>query len=86
MMEISIAEAKARFSEIVNRAAFGGERIVITKRGRPIAVLSAPSGQGIGSVQGWMEGADPFFKDLEELEKRREMRTLRISRKRRQKE
>ena len=37
---VSIAEAKARFSELVSRAA-AGETVSITRRGRPIAKLAA---------------------------------------------
>ena len=75
--EVSIAEAKARFSELVNRAAYGGERIVITKHGKPVAVLSAPAAGGLGSVKGWLDDKDPFFKDLEEIQKKRHRTTLR---------
>lgn len=81
-VEISIAEAKARFSELVNRAAYGGERIVITKRGKPVVVLTAPSAGGLGSVRGWLDDGDPFFKDLEQREKNRRQTTLRAARKR----
>jgi prevent-host-death family protein len=42
MESISMAEAKSRFSELVSRAA-GGERFLIERRERPMAVLiSAP--------------------------------------------
>lgn len=37
---VSIADAKAHLSELVERAA-GGETVVITRRGRPIARMSA---------------------------------------------
>ena len=79
--EVSIAEAKSRFSELINRVAYGGERIVITKHGKPIAVLSADSGKGIGAVKGWLEDSDPFFKDLAEFEKKRHLQPLRAARK-----
>ena len=36
---VSVKEDKAGFSEIVNRAAYGRERIVITSRGKAKAVL-----------------------------------------------
>lgn len=36
---VGLAEAKAHLSELTDRAAHG-EEIVITKRGRPVAVLS----------------------------------------------
>lgn len=39
MRAVSVAEAKARLSELINAVAFGGERVVIESRGRPKAVL-----------------------------------------------
>jgi prevent-host-death family protein len=79
--EVSIAEAKAKFSELVNRAAYGGERIIITKRGRPIAVLSRPVVGGLSSVKGWLNDKDPFFKDLDVIERKRHQALLRASKK-----
>ena len=38
MADVSIAEAKARFSELVDRAA-AGETVRITRRGKPVARL-----------------------------------------------
>ncbi len=35
----SIAEARAELSSLVNRVAHGGERVVLTSRGRPKAAL-----------------------------------------------
>jgi prevent-host-death family protein len=40
MATISLAEAKARLSELVERAA-AGETVCITRRGKPIAQLTA---------------------------------------------
>ena len=37
--EVSMGEAKARLSSLVNSVAFGGQRIVIQSRGRPKAAL-----------------------------------------------
>ena len=37
--EASIGQVKREISELVNRVAFGEERIVLTSRGRPKAVL-----------------------------------------------
>lgn len=39
MIEVTISEIKADFSGYVNRAAYGNERVIITSRGRPKAVL-----------------------------------------------
>ena len=41
MTEIGVAEAKRRFSELLDRVA-GGERIVVARRGRPAVVLVPP--------------------------------------------
>ena len=37
--EIGVAEAKRRFSELLARAAFAGERFLIERRGKPLAAL-----------------------------------------------
>jgi prevent-host-death family protein len=39
LKEVAIAEVKSRLSEYAARSAFGGERIVITRRGKPLAAL-----------------------------------------------
>ena len=36
---VSVGEAKAKLSSLINAVAFGGERIVIQSRGRPKAAL-----------------------------------------------
>jgi prevent-host-death family protein len=38
-MKISAADAKNQFSNVLNRAAFGGERIILTRRGKPVAAV-----------------------------------------------
>lgn len=38
-LEVSIGRVKREISELVNRVAYGGERVVFTSRGRPKAVL-----------------------------------------------
>jgi prevent-host-death family protein len=37
--QVSIGRVKREISELLNRVAFGGERIVLTSRGRPKAVI-----------------------------------------------
>jgi prevent-host-death family protein len=39
MTEISTAEARDQFSEIVNKAAYGKERMIVTRRGKALAAL-----------------------------------------------
>lgn len=60
---INIGEAKKHFSEILGRVAFGKKRIVITKRGRPMARLVPVEGHAshLVSAQGWLDNEDPFF-------------------------
>ena len=41
MSTMNVSEAKSRFSELLSRAA-AGERIVIQRRERPVAVLVSP--------------------------------------------
>ena len=39
MTSVSTVEAREKFSEIVNRAAFGQERIVLTRRGKALVAV-----------------------------------------------
>jgi prevent-host-death family protein len=39
MAKISTVEARGRFSDIINRAAFGKERVVLTRRGKELAAV-----------------------------------------------
>ena len=41
--QVSIGQVKRDISELVNRVAFGGERIILTSRGKPKAVLVSVS-------------------------------------------
>ena len=38
-IEVASADGKDRFGELLGRAAFGGERIVITRFGKPVAAF-----------------------------------------------
>lgn len=37
--QLSMAEAREHFAEVVNRAAYGKERLILTRRGRPLAAV-----------------------------------------------
>jgi len=39
MTQISTVEARDQFSTVINRAAFGKERVVLTRRGKEIAAV-----------------------------------------------
>ena len=40
-MEVSVAEAKAKLSELLRRVE-EGEQVTITRRGKPVAVMGSP--------------------------------------------
>lgn len=39
MIKVSVSEVKADFSKYLNKAAYGQERVIITSRGKPKAIL-----------------------------------------------
>ena len=75
--QVSIGQVKRDISELVNRVAFGGERIVLTSRGKPKAALvsiedyqrlqdsEAPARQ---QLKAWMQAAKALSKNI--LERR----------------
>ncbi|HXF63951.1 MAG TPA: type II toxin-antitoxin system Phd/YefM family antitoxin [Caldilineaceae bacterium] len=61
--QVSIGQVKRDISELVNRVAYAGERIVLTSRGKPKAALVSVEdyewlertrGQGLSSWQAWL--------------------------------
>jgi len=68
---VNVAEAKKRFSDLLGRVAYGGETVVIMRRGRPMAKL-VPANEtsevrGLASVQGWLDRDDPFFATIDAI-------------------
>jgi antitoxin (DNA-binding transcriptional repressor) of toxin-antitoxin stability system len=59
----TIAEAKAHFADLIRRAE-AGERISLTRHGRPVAEIGPPSVAGdlplIGAMKGRLRIADDF--------------------------
>jgi prevent-host-death family protein len=67
-----VAEAKSRFSELLNRASYGRERFLIRKRGRPAAAIvsvedlarlegaAAPKPRGLLAAAGLMADSDEW--------------------------
>ncbi len=62
-MQIAIADAKARFADLIRRAE-NGESIVLTRHGKPVARLTgAPRPQDLplfGALKGRIQIADDF--------------------------
>lgn len=38
-IEVAVTEARAEFSELINRVGYGGEQVVITRHGKPLVAL-----------------------------------------------
>ena len=77
---INIAEAKKHFSELVGRVAYAKERLLITKRGKPMARLVPveESESHLGDARGWLDDNDPFFSVLESIVKDRRKHVPRV--------
>lgn len=61
--EVPVTEARAQFSELISRVGYGGERIVITRHGRPLVALIAASDlTNFGAPDG--RGSDLVVLDL----------------------
>ncbi|MEE8399140.1 MAG: type II toxin-antitoxin system Phd/YefM family antitoxin [Desulfobacterales bacterium] len=77
---INVAEAKKRFSELLGRVAYGNTRILLTKRGKPMARLIPVGGneRHVGDTRGWLDDDDPFFDDMKRIVERRSKHIPRI--------
>ena len=83
--EVSIADAKTHFSELINKVVYGHEEFIITKRGKPVAVISAPEKKeaGLTAVKGWLNEDDAFFKEMDRIIEERHAKGLRAAKGRR---
>ena len=79
---ISLAEAKSHLSELVVRAAYGNEEFLITRRGKPAALLMSARPKGgpahLADAKGWLDNHDPFFECLEAARRESRRRGPRI--------
>jgi len=79
--KVSIAEAKSNFSEYISRTAFSNEKIIITKRGKPIAALvsiddinkiySKKETEGLIKAVGKWKNFDEIEPEIEKIFKKR---------------
>jgi len=78
---VNLAEAKKHFSELIGKVAYGNERILITKRGRPMARLIPVehSTRHLGDVKGWLDNDDPFFNEINQIIQDRKKHTPRLT-------
>jgi prevent-host-death family protein len=71
---ISVAEAKARFSEMIERVQ-GGERLIVSRRGRPVLALVPPAEAevdstprtGLASIAGALSDWDELPQVVDEI-------------------
>ena len=72
---VSVAEAKQHLADLLGRVAYGKERVTITRRGRPMAMLvpldSIRGQRHLAEVHGWLDEHDPFFAAMHEIIKGR---------------
>ena len=66
---LNVAEAKRQFSDLLGRVAYGGETVVITRRGRPMAQLvpADASDTRAPASSGFLDDDDPFFTIVDEI-------------------
>ena len=86
---VNVAEAKKRFSDLLGRVAYGGETVVITRRGRAMAKLvplAAEASEGLAAVRGWLDEDDPLFASIDAVVAARSRHRPRVYRRRRRKD
>jgi prevent-host-death family protein len=71
MVEISVREAKANFSELLRRVQLG-ETVIVTRHNAPVAeirpIRSTPAVRRFGAFRGEFEVPDGAFMPLTEVE------------------
>jgi prevent-host-death family protein len=72
--EVTVAEAKARLSELLRRAELSGERIVVTRRGKPVAQIvpvtkeeTQPKEDWVRVAWGLLAEAPEVFEAIDEI-------------------
>ena len=71
MISLNVAEAKKQFSDLLGRVAYGGETVLITRRGKPMARLVPPDAstepKHLANVRGWLDDDDPFLAEIDSI-------------------
>ena len=76
LKDISVAEAKSKFSEMIARTIYTGERFIVRRRGKPVAAIvgiddlkkiqltdsSEDTGTLLAAAEAWAD-----FKDLDQV-------------------
>ena len=80
LKDISVAEAKSKFSEVIARTIYAGERFVVRRRGKPVAAIvgiddlkkiqltdsSEDTGTLLAAAEAWADfkGLDQVIEDI----------------------
>jgi prevent-host-death family protein len=69
MKTVGVAEAKAKFSELLGRVLHRGERIIVQRRGKPVAALVPMEDLKRTEVQSgdWLDDVAGLFADCPEV-------------------
>ncbi|MDQ0746866.1 prevent-host-death family protein [Streptomyces africanus] len=58
--EIPVTQARAELADLINRVVYGGERVVVTRHGKPlVALVSADDLRRLDETQELAEPAEP---------------------------
>ncbi|GAB2806915.1 type II toxin-antitoxin system Phd/YefM family antitoxin [Streptomyces chlorus] len=58
--EIPVTQARAELADLINRVVYGGERVVVTRHGKPlVALVSAEDLRRLDQLQELDEGREP---------------------------
>ncbi|MFF0108583.1 type II toxin-antitoxin system Phd/YefM family antitoxin [Streptomyces hirsutus] len=58
--EIPVTQARAELADLINRVVYGGERVVVTRHGKPlVALVSADDLRRLDQLQELDEGREP---------------------------
>jgi prevent-host-death family protein len=76
------SRAKKHLSDPLRRIAYRGERITISKRGKPMAILVPATEpvleEHLGKLKGWLEADDPFFGVIDQIVSDRDKHSPRV--------
>lgn len=68
---MAVGDAKSHFSELLDRVRNGSLIVTITRHGKPVARLVPIDMIGpaphLADARGWLEGDDPFFRQVERV-------------------
>lgn len=63
--EIPVTQARAELADLINRVVYGGERVVVTRHGKPlVALVSAADLERLEEAAGAPEAAEEIIRSV----------------------